>query len=195
MPAKDPVLTPELLRVLKIFLFSALGLVLVLSFFNSYRADNTGQDRTFRVADADRLYFLNVRGLSYDREVRKDAGMTLFRHGKRKVDKESPTFFPLIIHNPVKDEAYIYFELLQADYPIKIFAQSTEELDSVEFSNGNNQDHLDLLKKIKLWLEADYDFELAISGKRFPLWSDEKEKDVLKTVMEDYFRLLNQPQD
>ena len=195
MPAKDPVLTPELLRVIKIFLFSALGLVLVLSFFNSYRADNTGQDRTFRVADADRLYFLNVRGLSYDREVRKDAGMTLFRHGKRKVDEENPTFFPLIIQNPIKDEAYIYFELLHADYPIKIISKSAETIDSVEFSNGNNQDHFDLMKRIKPWIEADYDFELAISGKRFPLWSDEKEKDVLKTIMEDYFRLLNQPQD
>lgn len=192
MPAKDPVLTPELLRVIKIFLFSALGLVVVLSFFNSYRADNTGQDRTFRVADADRLYFLNVRGLSYDREVRKDAGMTLFRHGKRKEDEESPLFFPLIIQNPIKDEAYIYFELLNEEYPVKIFAKSAESVDSVEFSNGNNLDHLDLMIKIKPWIEADYEFELAISGKRYPLWSDEKEIDVLKTVIEDYFRLLNQ---
>ncbi len=192
MPTKDPVLTPELLRLIKIFLFSALGLVLVLSFFNSYRADNTGQYRTFRVADADRLYFLNVRGLSYDREVRKDAGMTLFRHGKRKVDEENPTFFPLIIQNPIKDEAYIYFELLHADYPIKIISKSAETIDSVEFSNGNNLDHLDLMIKIKPWIEADYEFELAISGKRYPLWSDEKEIDVLKTVIEDYFRLLNQ---
>jgi hypothetical protein len=192
MSAKDPVLTPELLRVIKIFLFSALGLVVVLSFFNSYRADNTGQDRTFQVADADRLYFLNVRGLSYDREVRKDAGMTLFRHGKRKVDEESPLFFPLIIQNPIKDEAYIYFELLNEEYPVKIFAKSVESVDSVEFSNGNNLDHMDLMKKIKPWIEADYEFEMVISGKRYPLWSEEDEKDVLKTVMEDYFRLLNQ---
>ncbi|MFN3757704.1 MAG: hypothetical protein ACK4SF_00685 [Algoriphagus aquaeductus] len=192
MPARDPVLTPELIKILKIFIFSSLGLVLVFSFFNSYRADNTGQNRTFRVADADRLYFLNVRGLSYDRELRKDAGMTLFRHGKRKVEEENPTFFPLIIHNPIKDEAYVYFELLNSDYPVKIFAKSTDIIDSVEFSNGNNQDHLDLVYKIKPWIEASYEFELAISGKRFPLWSDEKEKDVLKTVMEDYFRLLNQ---
>lgn len=195
MPANDPILTPELLRVIKIFLFSALGLVVILSFFNSYRADNTGKDRTFLMADADRLYFLNVRGLSYDREVRADAGMTLFRHGKRKVDEEKPTFFPVIIQNPSKDEAYVFFELLNADYPIKIYAHSTESTDSVEFSNGNNQDHFYLMNKLKPWFKANYDFEIQVSAKRFPLWSSEKEKDVLKTIIEDYFRLLNQSED
>ena len=73
MSSKAPVLTPDLIKVLKIFLGSALGIVLLLSFFDGYRANNTGKDRAFQVADADRLFFVNLRSIHYDREVRPEA--------------------------------------------------------------------------------------------------------------------------
>uniref|UniRef100_UPI004047EB72 hypothetical protein n=1 Tax=Algoriphagus sp. TaxID=1872435 RepID=UPI004047EB72 len=57
MPNKTPVLTPDLIQIVKIFLGTALGLVLVFSLFDAYRANNTGKGRSFQVADADRLFF------------------------------------------------------------------------------------------------------------------------------------------
>jgi hypothetical protein len=57
MPSKAPIFTPDLIKVLKIFLGSALGIVLLLSFFDGYRADNTGKDRSFKIANADKLFF------------------------------------------------------------------------------------------------------------------------------------------
>ena len=192
MPTRDPVLTPELIKIMKIFIFSSFGLVLIFSFFNTYRADNTGQDRTFKVSDAEKLYFMNVRSIHYDREPRRDAGMTLFRHGKRMQSDSLPTFEPMILINPIKDEAYIFFELLNAEYPISLHALSDKDSTSVEFSNGNNQDHLKLMNQLKTWIDANYQIVLKKGSQSFPLWSTEKEKDVFKTIAEDYFRLINQ---
>lgn len=192
MPTRDPVLTPELIKILKIFIFSSFGLVLIFSFFNTYRADNTGQDRTFKVSDADRLYFLNVRSIYYDREVRSDAGMTLFRHSKRMKSDSWPSFDPVIILNPIKDDGYIFFELQHLEYPVSLQASSDQDSLSIEFSNGNNQDHLKLMNQLKTWIDANYQIVLKKGSQSFPLWSTEKEKDVFKTIAEDYFRLINQ---
>ncbi|TNF40158.1 MAG: hypothetical protein EP311_09445 [Cytophagales bacterium] len=191
MPARDPILSPEIIRILKIFIFSSLGMVIAFSFFDGYRADNSGRDRSFLVADANRIYFLNVRGIHYDREVRRDAGMTLFRHSKRIQTDSLPSFFPALILNPTKDEAYIYFELENAEYPIQILAQSGQKSEIVDFSNGNNADHFQLLTQLNSLLENDYSFQLRVGDSIFPLWAEEKELSVLKTVMEDYFRLLD----
>lgn len=192
MAKKDPVLTPELVKILKIFIFSSLGLVLVLSFFNEYRANNSGEDRTFRMNDSNRLYFLNVRSIHYDREIRRDAGMTLYRHGKRLQSETNPTLDLIILLNSVKDDAYIYFELNNADWPIQISVEKDGATQVFDFSNGNNVTHFELLQKLKPLILANSKFELISSGKTTPLWTEEKEKDAVKFVVQDYFRLLNQ---
>lgn len=192
MTKRDPVFTPELVKILKIFIFSALGLALILSFFNDYRANNSGEDRTFRVEDANRLYFLNVRSIYYDREIRLDAGMTLFRHGNRLQSDSIPTLDLVILLNPSRDAAYIFFDLKNANWPIKIQSKTDEDMQLFEFSEGNNSDHFGLLRKLAPAIRQGSDFELIVEGKSFPLWSKEKEKQAIKSVSEDYFRLLGQ---
>lgn len=56
MPSQAPVLTPELLKVIKIFGLLSVSIVLVLSFFNEYRADNTGTDDPHSMTDSNYLY-------------------------------------------------------------------------------------------------------------------------------------------
>lgn len=191
MAQSDQVLTPELVKLLKIFIFLSLGLVLILSFFNSYRANNTGEDKSYRVNDSNRLYFMNVRAIHYDREVRRDAGMTLFRHGKRLQSDAQPTVDLVILLNPVKDDAYIYFELKNADWPIRLSAKTDKDVLVFDFSNGNNDEHFGLIQKLKPLIQANAEFELILDGKTFPIWSNEMEKEAVKSVVEDYFRLLN----
>ncbi|MDO8966550.1 hypothetical protein [Algoriphagus sp.] len=191
MAQSDQVLTPELVKLLKIFIFLSLGLVLILSFFNSYRANNTGEDKSYRVNDSNRLYFMNVRAIHYDREVRRDAGMTLFRHGKRLQSDAQPTLDLVILLNPVKDDAYIYFELKNADWPIRLSAKTDKDVLVFDFSNGNNDEHFGLIQKLKPLIQANAEFELILDGKTFPIWSNEMEKEAVKSVVEDYFRLLN----
>lgn len=192
MTKRDPVLTPELVKILKIFIFSSVGLVLVLSFFNGYRANNSGEDRTFKMNDSNRIYFLNVRSIHYDREIRRDAGMTLYRHGKRMQSDSIPTLDPVILLNSRKDNVYIYFELKNADWPIQISAQTATDTVFFDFSNGNNFDHFSMLQKLSSLIQENSEFALVLDGKTLPIWSKETEKEAVKSVVEDYFRLLDQ---
>ena len=194
MSSKAPVLTPDLIKVLKIFLGSALGIVLLLSFFDGYRANNTGKDRAFQVADADWLFFVNLRSIHYDREVRQEAGMELFRHGKRLMSDTIPTFFPALLLHSKQKEAYLFFELEGADYPIQIQANLGDEVIQIPFDLGGNTAHKALGEQLWSLLQQNASFKWTVDGKEYPLWQTESEKEVLKTVLTDYFRILNQPQ-
>ena len=194
MSSKAPVFTPDLIKVLKIFLGSALGIVLLLSFFDGYRADNTGKDRSFKIADADKLFFVNLRSIHYDRELRSEAKMELFRHGKRPKFDTIPSFFPAILLPAKTKEAYLFFELEGADYPIQIQAMLGDEVIQIPFDLSGNTAHKSL--GVQLWplLQKKASFKLLVEGKEYPLWQTESDKEVLKTVLTDYFRILNQPQ-
>ena len=93
-------LSPELIRLLKIFGIGSLVFVLIMSFFNEKRANNSGKEPSpMRMADADRLYFKNVRAAYYDIENRRDAKMTVYRHGKLSEESDKPNFiFSIILY-------------------------------------------------------------------------------------------------
>ena len=194
MSSKAPVFTPDLIKVLKIFLGSALGLVLLLSFFDGYRANNTGKDRSFKVADADKLFFVNLRSIHYDRELRSVAKMELFRHGKRPKLDTIPRFFPAILLPSKTKEAYLFFELEGADYPIQIQAILGDEVIQIPFDLSGNTAHKSLAEQLWPFLKLDASFTLEVNGIKYPLWANESDKEVLKTVLTDYFRILNQAQ-
>ena len=194
MSSKAPVLTPDLIKVLKIFLGSALGIVLLLSFFDGYRANNTGKDRAFQVADADRLFFVNLRSIHYDREVRPEAGMELFRHGKRPKFDTIPRFFPAILFPSKTNEAYLFFELEGADYPIQIQAILRDEVIQIPFDLSGNTAHKFLGEQLWSLFQKKASFKLLVEEKEYPLWQTESDQEVLKTVLTDYFRILNQAQ-
>ena len=194
MSSKAPVFTPDLIKVLKIFLGSALGIVLLLSFFDGYRADNTGKDRSFKVADADKLFFVNLRSIHYDRELRSEAKMELFRHGKRPKLDTIPRFFPAILLPSKTKEAYLFFELEGADYPIQIQAILGDEVIQIPFDLSGNTAHKSLAEQLWPFLKLDASFTLEVNGIKYPLWANESDKEVLKTVLTDYFRILNQAQ-
>ena len=192
MSSKAPVFTPDLIKVLKIFLGSALGLVLLLSFFDGYRADNTGKDRSFKVADAEKLFFVNLRSIHYDRELRSEAKMELFRHGKRPKFDTIPTFFPAILLPSKTKEAYLFFELEGGDYPIQIQVILGDEVIRIPFDLSGNTAHKSFGEQLWPLLQQQASFKLLVEGKEYPLWQTESDQEVLKTVLTDYFRILNQ---
>ena len=194
MSSKAPVFTPDLIKVLKIFLGSALGIVLLLSFFDGYRADNTGKDRSFKVADSDKLFFVNLRSIHYDRELRSEAKMELFRHGKRPKLDTIPSFFPAILLPSKTKEAYLFFELEGADYLIQIQVILGDEVIQIPFDLSGNTAHKSLGEQLWPLLQQQVSFKLLVEGKEYPLWQTESDKEVLKTVLTDYFRILNQAQ-
>jgi hypothetical protein len=194
MSSKAPVFTPDLIKVLKIFLGSALGIVLLLSFFDGYRADNTGKDRSFKIVNADKLFFVNLRSIHYDREMRSEAKMEIFRHGKRQTAPNSPSFFPAILFPSKEEEAYLFFELEGATYPIQIQVMDQGKETKISFDLAGNTAHRALAEQLWPFLQGDASFTWEVNGSKYPLWANESEKEVLKTVLTDYFRVLNQPQ-
>ena len=190
----SPVLTPDLIQILKIFLGTALVMVLVFSFFDGYRADNTGKGRSFQVADADRLFFINLRSIHYDREIRQEADMVIYRHGKRLKSDTVPSFFPALFLHSKQKEAYLFFELAGGEYPIQIQINTDDHLIQIPFDLGGNAAHKALGKQLWPLVQQNASFSLLVRDKELPLWQTESEKEVLKTVLTDYFRLLNQPQ-
>lgn len=186
------IFTPELIKVFKIFGLISIGLVLLLSFFNSKRANNSGDDLIFRMTSSSRLYFLNVRALKYDRESRSDAGMLLFRHGKREISDSQPSLDLVIILNSQKDEAYLYLEPVNMGWPLEIRASKNGKEKVFQFQNSNNSDFLKYVKDLKPWITDDAEFEFMKDSTWTSIWSKPKEKEALKTILEDYFRLINE---
>tara|TARA_R110002020_G_scaffold316186_1_gene531251 strand:+ start:188 stop:781 length:594 start_codon:yes stop_codon:yes gene_type:complete len=185
-------LSPELIKILKIFGLVSISLVVSLSFFNTKRANNSGDDLTFRMTSSSRLYFLNVRAIKYDRESRSDAGMLLFRHGKREISNSKPSLDLVIILNSQKDEAYLYLEPINMDWPLQIRA-SKDGIEKVfQFQNSNNSDFLQYVRDLEPWIIDDAKFELKKDSTWTSIWAEPKEKEALKVILEDYFRLINE---
>lgn len=189
--SRDPIFTPELVKILKIFGIASILLVLILSFFNEKRADNTGVDRTFKVNSSNRLFFLNLRAINYDREARVDAKMLLFRHKERDQNEDSKSLGFVIVLNSLKDEAYIYLEPRGVDWPLILKASADDESKEFILENGNTSSFLAYVQEIKPWIDQDAKFSLKTKEGWIPLWGQQEEIKSLKEVVNDYFNLLN----
>lgn len=188
---KDPVFTPELMRVIKIFGLVSILIVVGLSFFNTRRANNTGKDQTFRMADSNRLYFLNVRALQYDREVRQDAGMNLYRHGKRSEYPDAASLDLVLILNPQKDEAYTYVEPVNTDWPIRIRIVSRGNTQEYTLENGDKNVHQKHQHLLGAEIREGSEFYIFEESDWKPFWNNPGELDYLQTLLDDYQELIN----
>lgn len=186
----DPVLTPELVKIIKVFGLASIALVVFFSFFNDRRANNTGDDETFRMSNSSRIYFSNIRGISYEREFRRDAGMQIFRNKAFVQKDDNPNLGLILILNPGKDEAYIYLEPINLDWPIKLRLKSANGVESLSFENGNKSDHFRYFEILKPAIESSELIELQTDEGWIPIWTSPKEKEAVKAILEDYKNLI-----
>jgi len=195
MPSSsNDTLSPEMIRILKIFGLGSLLFVFVLSFFNERRADNTGKEEgIMHLRDADRLFFKNVRAPYYDVEGRKDAKMTVYRHGKRVLNEERPILNFSILINQLKDESYIYVELSTEEIPIRIQWKNngSSESGELEFQGGDKFAHLKFAVELSPLLDENIHFQLWHMNGWVSILEESKEREALITTLTDYFRLIN----
>jgi hypothetical protein len=189
--------SPEMLRILKIFGIGSLVFVLIMSFFNERRANNSGKEESpMRITDADRLYFKNVRAAYYDIEDRKDAKMTIYRHGKRAKTEEVVSVGLSILLNRVKDEAYIFVEYTSEALPLKIRWSNLEEKNregELVFEGGDKYSHFAFVEELYPLLLENTILELWHEGKYVPILEGEVDKDALRITIIDYYKLINNP--
>ncbi|GAB3661228.1 hypothetical protein GCM10028791_35610 [Echinicola sediminis] len=195
MSAKDPILTPELIKIMKIFLLASVAIVLLLSVFNEYRADNSGGDRDSRVTASSRLYFKNVRQFYYDHEKPENSQLDIYRLDKRLKDNNLIFINLSIIINRIKDKAYLYVEpspMLEFLDRIHIrwndkVANSVGQL---VFRSGDRHEHINFVKQLLPYIREGVVFEVQTENQWEPILVSEKERQAFKVTAEDYFRLV-----
>jgi hypothetical protein len=189
---KESIFTPELIKLIKIFGFSSIIFVFILSFFDGRRAMNSGTENSFRMLDSNKIFFLNVRSSAYDREYEAAAKLMFFRPTKRQVSDSTSLLNLVLILNTPKDEAYLHLEPVNFQWPIRLRAFDQKAFEEFTFVNGNKFDQKTYIDKLRSWIDRNANFELESQGKWISIWDTPKEKEVLKTIFEDYLRLLNQ---
>ena len=186
--------SPEMIRILKIFGLGSILLVLILSFFNDRKANNSGDEpNLMRTTDADRLYFKNIRAPYYDLEGRDDAKINIYRYGKRIMDSENPILNLSILLNRVKNETYIFVEPAPETLPFVLKWKNETHLDSgkLVFYGGDKFAHFEFVMKLYFLMQDGIRFELEQEENIHPILSTEKEREALTITMKDYFRLIN----
>ena len=185
--------SPEMIKIFKIFGLGSLFFVLFLSFFNEKRANNTGSEPSeFNVSDAERLFFRNLRASYYDIEDRRDAKITIYRHKKRFQSEVQPYFNFVIMYSRMLSEAYLFFEVFPDDYPVFLQLENQNgTIKELEFNGGNKFDHFDFSMQFFENFGENTQVRLKVGDTWETVLEDEKDRDILKTVFSDYFRLVN----
>ncbi|UCS94567.1 hypothetical protein KZP23_05975 [Echinicola marina] len=195
MSGKQPIFTPELVKVIKIFGLLSIGIVLFFSFFNDYRADNSGDAGQSHITDASRLYFKNMRRYYYDMEKQDEAKLDIFRYSKRLKEENLPFINLSIIISRIKDKAFIYLEPstpLQKESEIQIRWKNLENDTGgiLSFIPGDRHSHFDFVAELAPLIEDEIVFEVKIDGHWQSILDTEKERYAFKVTAEDYFRLI-----
>jgi len=197
MSSSKDSLSPEMIKILKIFGIGSLLFVFLLSFFNERRADNSGEANSLhRITDADRIFFKNIRAAYYDLEGRDDAKINIYRYGKRIQEDQTPNLNLSILINRIKDEAYIFVEPSPETLPLKLIwnNESKQESGELAFYGGGTLEHYDFVSKLSPLLEENFLLEMELeNGERHEILTDPKQRDAVKTTIKDYYRLINKP--
>jgi hypothetical protein len=186
----------EMFRLLKIFGTASLCLVFFLSFFNEKRANNSGTEKTFRITDASRIFFNNIRRASYNRKANNDAKMDVFR---LDIDEEEVSQNRMdldLILNRKKNAAYLYLNP-QGEFKneenllIRCRDETWANKGAMEFSGGNRYDHLSAAKRIAGWLEDEFLVEIQLEDEWVALFTTEKERKAFRTTYRDFMELIS----
>jgi len=183
-----------MMSLFKIFGISSLVMVLFISLFD-FKRPTIGEERSIMaINDASRLYFKNVRQLYYDREIRDDAMMNVYRFAKREIDEKQPLLNLSIIINRLKDEAYVFLEpsvIFEGEGSIQLRWLSEDKIrsGSIEFIDGDRFDHYSFVEKIYPLLVEEASFEVHLNGDWYPILKEQKERDAFRITSFDYFRL------
>ncbi len=185
----------EMYRLLKIFGTASLGLVLLLSFFNEYRASNSGDDPEFGINDSGYLFFKNIRRIDY--EVKRTPLVDRYIHEDVDADSLKSGIHLEIIIRKNRNTA-IPFIILKGDLSHKspLLFRALDELghpkDSLELVQGNRYTHLKNAKKINEWLDADLtSIQANANGVWVKLLEGSKERQAFLQTFEDFKKITS----
>lgn len=185
----------EMFRLLKIFGFTSLGLVLILSFFDGHRANNSGEDPTFTTKDSGLLFFYNVRRIDYEVQRLPEAKIEIYTNSSFDRDSTLNALQLDLILNKNKQTAFLYLKPL-GNYSV---------LETLKLRNGNlpvqdtlilkSEDadrnvHLAAARTIAEWLQKEGGFlEVYTNEKWLNLYPEKKQKEAFIDTLNDFLKI------
>lgn len=195
-PANKDQMGQEMFRLLKIFGLASLGLVLLLSLFNERRANNTGEDPTFRLSDSGLLFFKNIRRIDYAVRGMAEANIDIYTHKGFEIDSSKNALVLEIIVHKNKNAASLYLlqqGQLETQRPLLLKSLTKEKVnDKLEITPGNRYEHLNKAKILFHWLSSEMiTIEAKVNGAWIPILKEKKEKEAFVNTYKDFLKITS----
>jgi hypothetical protein len=139
-------------------------------------------------ADAN-LFFRNVRQIYYDRES-PDGKWQAYRFNEKDTSSRQPSVQAVIVIHWINDEAYLLIEpnpILAEEELISVAIKS--QPDTLLLRERGRERMLEFGSKIYEAIQAKKDMTVLSNGKYVPFFQEEKEREVFRITMADYYRL------
>lgn len=186
----------EMFRLLKIFGLASLGLVLLLSLFNGRRANNTGEDPTFRISDAGMLFFKNIRRIDYAVRGMAEANIDIYTHQGFETDSSKNALILEIIVHKNKNTASLYLVQqgqLETQRPLLLKSINNGKVKGeLEITLGNRYEHLKNAKILFDWLNIEMlNIEAKLNEGWIPILEEKKEKEAFVNTYNDFLKITS----
>lgn len=185
----------EMFRLLKIFGLASLALVLILSFFDGHRANNSGINPSFSIKDAGLLFFYNVRRIDYQTRRMPEANLEIYTHNSFSQDSTVNALLMNIIINKNNRTAFLYLKPQGNYHNQELLLMRNGNLlqpDSLTVLPGtlDRNTHLENAKIISQWLQQEADkVEILSDGKWMSLCEDKNERQAFLHTLNDFLKI------
>lgn len=145
--------------------------------------------------ESDELYFKNIRRFYYEVEHKKEASMDVLRHKSRwkGVLEVHQGPFVSIVLNPKFDEAHALFEWNDGplDGQLVLEMQDPKDTTRLELHFPDTDSQRAIAAQLYEALHrSEFGWLAHYQGQTVKVWTTNEERQTLKTVLKDYFRLV-----
>ena len=170
--------------------------IIIILFCSSCKIDqDKNVDRQkfkFKTGDDTELFFKNVRQSYYEMEENRQAKFNVFRYAERLKVKDGPMVNPAIVHNYIKDEAYLLIEpndFLQDQDSLKVKWKALTEEGHMVLASFNHEQMLEFASQLYEGIRKNASFEVMKDGQYISVLDTPEERETFRITMSDYYRL------
>ena len=146
----------------------------------------------FTTTDESELFFKNVRQAYYDQQEMAEAGMNVFRLGKRNEAGDLPVINLAIVHQWRLDEASIIIEpnaFFEEGEIVLKWHNATED-GELRYSRGNRELQQTFVVEVYDHLVAKDSMEVIVGGTSYPWPASFEDSEAYRITTFDYLRLV-----
>lgn len=154
-------------------------------------------DMRFETEDHTRIFFRNVRRSFYDVQPMEAAQQELYRLSDRLQGEGKPRLGLVIVNKLALQKAFVMLEPnapLAAEETLTVHWRSADGADSGSESMEKLApitEHFRLATALYSALQDGCEVEIEVGGQRVSILTEEEERKNFRTVMVDYYRLVN----